>query len=312
MKRALRLARAWPVAAVLAVGSSSAQMAETCARRVLSQAAPSRPAPAAAAMLLQRRDIRAQAMADYLLAASGAADGATARIRLQDRARSTADPMVTVLALHMPCSGAGCRNVEASQWSRLEPANLLAWLALPARAAADGRYLLDEIATQVRYSRNYLQEAAALLADLPPSSLSLRQPWGLLNFRALAGSCRGAGDLLTAERCEKVAGLLWADGGATEQIVALLLVQRPMELLPQHRPAWEPRLRAMDAVMSAAGPVGVRRDRVCEALVQTRDGERAAMSDRERAVLALQLTGLSHAELRPRPRNTAAEPRVPR
>jgi len=58
--RALRFARWWPLGAALAVASSSAQMAETCAR-------------------------------------------------LQDLARSPTDPMMTALALHMPCVRPVCQ-----------------------------------------------------------------------------------------------------------------------------------------------------------------------------------------------------------
>lgn len=287
-------------------------MTEHCARRAAQLQTQTQAAapPEAVAQLQLRRDLRSLALADYLLAAAGTADGHAARARLQDRARSSTDPMLTVLALHMPCVRPGCRNIEASQWSRLEPANLLAWLALPARASADGRYLLDEIATHVRYARSYRQEADSLLSDLPPTGLELRQPWGLLNLRALAGNCRDLRDAATAERCDRVAELLWADGGATERLIALILGQHAQVLLPQRRAIWEPRLRELEAVTRAPGQpwsfllAGAmpKREQVCEAIALPRSGERAALGDWERARIVLQASGLSLWELRPRTR----------
>lgn len=304
--QALRLARCWPLGAVLAAASSSAQMAEHCARRAaqIQPQAVSAP-PAAVALLRARQDTRSLALADYLIAASSAARADAARARLQDRARSSTDPMLTVLALHMPCVQPGCRNIEASQWSRLEPANLFAWLALPARAAADGRYLLDEIASHVRYARSYQQEAEVLLQDLPPTGLAVRQPWGLLNVRALASHCRALDSVTTAARCEVVAELLWAEGGATERLIALILAQQAQALLPERRAVWGPRLREVELAMREGTlPMPARpatREQVCEAIALTRDGERAAMSESDRARVLLQATGLSIWELRSRP-----------
>ncbi len=309
MKRgALRLARGWPLVALLAVAGSQAQLAERCARQAAQLAPEPKPAPAAVAFLQNRRDERSQAMADYLLAASGSSQALAARARLQDRARSSTDPMLTVLALHMPCVERGCRNIEASQWSRLEPANLLAWLALPTRVPVDGRYLLDEISTHVRYSRDYRQEAAALLGELPPSGLELRQPWVIIDLRALAGRCRGQIDAPTAERCETVAGRLWDDGGATERLMALVLVQQAQAQLPQRQAVWEPRLRELEAVLFKPSKLGgapipvprVTRDRVCEVIALPQPGELAAMSERDRAQMVMQAAGVGYWDWRPR------------
>ncbi len=307
---ALRLARWWPLAAAMTVASSSAQMAESCARRAAQiQLRVTPAAPAAVAPLKARQDTRSLALADYLIAASGAAQADAARARLQDRARSSTDPMMTVLALHMPCVRTGCRNIEASQWSRLDPANLFAWLALPARSGADGRYLLDEISSHVRYARSYQQEAEVLLQDLPPTGLEVRQPWGLLNVRALASHCRAVGDVTTAARCEAVAELLWADGGATERLIALILAQQAPALLPERRAVWGPRLRELELAIrhrSPPMPAGpATREQVCEAIALPRAGERAAMSESDRARVLLQATGLSIWELRSRPRADA-------
>jgi len=316
MTRRRALARCWPLAALLAVAASHAQLAERCARQAAQFATEPKPAPAAVAALQQRRDERSLALADYLLAASGSAQGGVARLRLQDRARSSTDPMLTVLALHMPCVQPGCRNIEASQWSRLEPANLLAWLALPARGAVDGRYLLDQIASQVRYARNYQQEAAALLSELSPSGLELRQPWGILNPRTLIGRCRGSIDRPTAERCEAVATLLWADGGATERLMALLLVQHVQAVLSERQAAWGPRLHELEAVLfkpvmergasvPAAKPLPAL---ACEVIAVPRAGELAAISERDRAQMVMQLAGVPFWDWRPRVREALREP----
>jgi hypothetical protein len=308
-RRALWIVRCWPLLAALAVTGSSAQVAERCSRRAAEKPSEVKAAPAAVAQLQKRRDECSLALADYLLAASGSARADAARASLQDRARSSTDPMLTVLALHMPCVRAGCRNIEASQWSRLEPANLLAWLALPGRSAMDGSYLMDQIATHVRYSRDYRQEASALLSELPPSGLQVRQPWGLLNIRALASSCRGPMDATRAERCESVAELLWAEGGATEKLMALLVAQPAQALAPQHGALWEPRLRELEALWRKAGAdrgalsgATPPRDLVCEAIVLPMEGERAAISDLDRARMVLRLAGLSVWDLRPRVR----------
>ncbi|HEY0955754.1 MAG TPA: hypothetical protein VGE36_13395, partial [Roseateles sp.] len=245
------------------------------------------------------------ALADYLLA-QGGPDSAAARARLQDRARTSTDPMLTVLALHMPCVQPGCRNIETSQWSRLEPANLLAWLALPG-GGANGRYLLDQIAEHVRYTRSYRQEAAALFDGLP--GLALRPPWAVAHLYGLTASCRRPlADAAAAPRCEAVAELLWADGGATERLIALVLVQGALPLLPQRGAVWEPRQREMEAVTRWLGEERSRlsthprptRAEICEALAPPRPGERAALNEWERARILLQASGLSPWELYPR------------
>lgn len=310
-----RLVR-WPVLAVLAAAaSSSAQMAGPCAR-LAAQAAPRDTAPPAAVALLQQRtDLRSQALADYLLAAAQAVGAEAARERLQDRARASTDPLLTVLALHMPCVRSGCRNVEASQWSRLEPDNLLAWLALPARAPADGRYLLDEIAAHVRHIRSYRQETDALLSGLPPTGLALRQPWGLLNPGPLAGFCREPREVLTAERCDAVADMLWTEGGALERLLALQLGEPALALLPQRRAVWAPRWRELEAATRSGGQAGsflapgrvARREQVCEALAQPRSGAPLTSGDWEQGRAVLQASGLWPWDLRPRRRAEAVE-----
>lgn len=307
--------RQWPLLLVLAVAASEAQMAPACAK--LATAQPDRAVavavPAAVPLLQRRSDLRSQALADYLLAASASADADAARMRLQDRARASTDPMLTVLALHMPCAGPSCRNIEASQWSRLEPENLLAWLALPTPTlgAADSGYLLHEIANHVRASRSYRQEVEALLRDLPPPGLGLRQPWGLLNLRALAVACRDPRDLPTAERCDAIAEALWADGGATERLVAVILGQHVLQQWPARRAVWAPRLRELEAVVRAGPPPGgvlATKQEVCQALLLSREGERAALSEVDRGRILATASGLSLWDLRVRTRRDLGRP----
>lgn len=299
--------------AACAASASHGQLVAHCARRATAQPAQATTTapPGVVARLQGRRDPRSQAMADYVIAASAAGpDGAAARMRLQDRARTSTDPLLTVLALHMPCVQPGCRNIEASQWSRLEPANLLAWLALPAQAA-DGSYLLDQISTHARYARDYRQEAASLL-DGMPAALALADSWMLLNVRALTGAChRQAADTLL-ERCETAAELLWRHGGAAERLIALAIGQNVQRAFPQHRATWEPRLRELEAVNRWLNDERTRDDVIpsatpgalCDAMAAARAGDRA-LTDWERARLALRSAGLSLRDLYPRTRAEA-------
>ncbi|MFG6415262.1 hypothetical protein ACG02S_15300 [Roseateles sp. DC23W] len=196
---------------------------------------------AAVTRLQQQRDPRALAVADYLLAGANEPDSDAARARLHDRARASADPLLTVLALHKPCSQPGCRSIEAAQWSRLEPDNLLAWLVLPT-TAGDSDYLLDQIASRVRLVRDYRREAAAVVDGSTGGVLG--DSWPLLNLRSLAVSCpRDLHDATRAQRCEKVADLLWSGGGAVERLMALTLMQGVQRLQPERRALWGPRLQ---------------------------------------------------------------------
>lgn len=316
----LRRARAWPVVLVLAGAASEGQVAERCARRAAeaSSSAAARQAPPAATLsaLAQRRDLRSVAVADYLLAASGAPEGGQARERLQDRARSSTDPMLTVLALHMPCVTRGCRNIEAAQWSRLEPDNLLAWLALPDRSRADGHYLLQEVDTHVQAARSYRAEFDSVLAGLPPSGLSLREPWSLLNLNGLARACQSPKEALTAQRCDKVADMLWAEGGATERLTALLLGQQVLAWLPARRAVWEPRRLALETATRTPGqpwmfPLAVRwasYTELCDALVQPRRADGLLPEDWERARGVVGAAGFRLTDLHPRVRPGGAAP----
>lgn len=295
---------------------SQAQTAAYCARQAGESPALFGAAPEVVTQLQRRRDPRALALADHLLAQSAEADRHAARERLQERARASTDPMLTVLALHTPCLQPGCRNIEGSQWSRLEPANLLAWLALPTRSGGDGRYLLEQIATQARYSRSYRQEAAALLNGLAsaPVGFELAQPWALANLGTLAGVChRRTTEVDVAQHCETVARLLWADGEATERLAALILAQHALALLPARREAWEPRLRELEAVTRWLGhdrtpSQPATRAAFCAAVAPVRAGERSSMGEWERAAIVLSVAGLSMRDLAPRSRGDAMRP----
>lgn len=273
--------------------AAQAQWVGVCAQLEASRRAPLSPAAAAAvAGLQQQREARAQALADYLLAASSAPESADARARLQDRARASTDAMLTVLALHMPCIQPGCRSIEAAQWSRLEPANLLAWLALPVRAS-DADYLLAQIDTQVRYVRDYRAEVAAMM-----------DPWGyrgsdgvmgesglLLNLRALAASCpQELPDATRAQRCEKVADLLWMQGGELERLTALSLVPGVLLWLPERQALWRPRQQTLDDLIRRLRQLPAQpspREAVC------RRGSQAGVDEWQRAWLMLRPSGLS-------------------
>jgi hypothetical protein len=214
--------------------------------------------------------------------------------------------MVTVLALHMPCQQPGCRNVEAAQWSRLEPANALAWLALG--GPGNESHVLDQLVERARYLRGYQAEVARLLPGEAPEGAGLRSPWALASLHALSGSCRrGRGDAGQAERCDKVAELLWRDGGAAERLAALVLVQ-PQTALPQaRRDAWAARLQELQTVTRWLGEARIDRDepvarsQVCAALSAPAGAASSTLGEWERAVLVLQANGMSLQMLRSRP-----------
>lgn len=303
MGRLQRWLKAWPLLLVFFASASVAQMAPVCARQSAVPSARPVPVPSAVPLLKQRSDLRSIALADYLLAASGAPGGEEARGRLQDRARASTDPMLTVMALHMPCVKPGCRNIEASQWSRLDPDNLLAWLALPQLRSADASYLLERVASDARTVRSYREEADALLQDLPPSGIGWRASWGLMNLSAVSGACGWLRDRVTAGRCETMAEGLWSEGGTVERHLAVLIAQRVLTQLPERSAAWEARLREFDRLARVERPVAIdpiSTREICAALVLSREGERAGLTDLDRALLLERLVGMSLWDLRTR------------
>lgn len=220
--------------------------------------------------LMQRGDERSLAVADYLEAGASGDGAAAASARLQARARTSTDPMVMALALQRPCAVGACVNVEASQWSRLEPANLQAWLALagaPASAAveqANASYALDRIAQEARYSRAYSREVHALLTSLPQTHAPGLQNdaeielgshvvfgWPLPRMRSLLAVCRaspaGAG---MVQRSETVARLLVQQQELLYRTFGLAFARAVIAARPAQRPQWEAQAREYEAVQA--------------------------------------------------------------
>lgn len=216
-----------------------------------------------AAALQQRGDPRSLAVAARLGGVDG--DEAAARARLQALARTSSDPMVTALALQWPCESGSCRNIDAAQWSRLEPANLQAWLALlkdaPARRIQDG-YVLERIASEARYTRSYAREFASMLFSLPQSGAPGLQhdaemqligvtvgAWPLGSWAPVMRMCRtGIADPTVFQRCEAFAELMWQADSMLERGLALSLARDAVSLRPALKARWEPRARELEAV----------------------------------------------------------------
>lgn len=223
--------------------------------------------------LARRGDERSLAMADYLGGDDDddAASAGAARARLQARARRSTDPMVTALALQRACSPGACANVEAAQWSRLEPGNLDAWLALvnatgtgasPSHAA----YALDRLAQEARYSRSYQREMYAALIDLPQTqapglaneaearlAMEVVSGWLLFNIRPLLDLCRGvAADAGTVARCEAAARLMVQHDSGIQRALGLAVARAVVAARPDRRPHWEATARAYEALQEWA------------------------------------------------------------
>lgn len=217
--------------------------------------------------LVQRGDPRAIAVAEFLGGADG--DAPQARARLQALARTSSDPMVTALALQRPCEAGACNNIEASQWSRLEPANLQAWLKLLRDLKGSARqtqigYALERMASEARYSRTYEREYKALLLSLPQTEapglanqaemqllIGTASAWAIAGFRPLTEVCRtGLADAATAHRCEAVADRLWEQDNLLDRAIALDLARRMIAARPEQKARWEPRAREYEAASS--------------------------------------------------------------
>ncbi|WP_343623668.1 hypothetical protein [Roseateles puraquae] len=275
--------------------------------------------------LRRRGDPRSLALAEWIVALDGEprADLARSAMRLQALASTSTDPMVTVLALSRPCEPGVCRNVETSQWSRLEPENVQAWLALTRTPGHTPDYLLERMATVGRYSRNYQQEVGELLLSVLQFEtpglenqaesellLSMSASWSLPTFAPLTATCRRPeADALTRSRCEAAAGLLWSQGSTLERAIALSVAGSVVPKSAGQRRLWESRateyeavrfhsegglLRLLDGVVDklAAG-------QPCDALPLTRQWARASVerSDWDRARAELQASGADLADL---------------
>lgn len=210
--------------------------------------------------LMQRGDPRSQALADYL-------DGSNeARVRLQARARTSSDPLVTVLAMQRPCEPGTCINIEASQWSRLEPANVQAWLTVLNRNAGTGHtqvgYVLDRVATEARYSRNYRREFTDMLLSVAVTETPGLQndaeaqamfgtvaAWPIQSIAPMMHACReGLAQSGVAARCEALASTMWQQGDLLERSQALAVARVALSVRPNGRAEWEPRAREVEAL----------------------------------------------------------------
>ncbi|MDR7331677.1 hypothetical protein [Roseateles asaccharophilus] len=217
--------------------------------------------------LAQRGDPRSRAVAELLGGADG--DDAKSSARLQALARTSSDPMVTAMALQRPCEPHACANIEMSQWSRLEPANLLSWLALlrdpgagePRRDQAD--YVLERAASEARYSRTYARELFEVLSSLQEAGrggLAVDAELKLYGH-VLAGQmfdhvgtvrtlCRETPpmDVTTVQRCTAVLEALWSGDTTLERLFALVTAKGMFPAQPALRARWDPRLREYEAV----------------------------------------------------------------
>lgn len=219
------------------------------------------------AALQQRRDVRSLAVAEYLGGSDG--DAALASARLQALARTSTDPMVTALALQRPCASPGCVNVDRAQWSRLEPANLQAWLTLLGDARArdtQQAYVLERAVSEARYSRNYEREFKALLLALPQTEASgLRQEaelqlaistaaaWPIPSLRPVMAFCgTKAAEPATRNRCLGMAELMWQGDNLIDRSLSLGLVRRLSAAQPGLRAQWDLRAREVEAVQQWA------------------------------------------------------------
>lgn len=227
------------------------------------------------AALQRRGDPRSVAVAEYLGGADG--DATQAGARLQALARTSADPMVTALALQRPCGPGVCRNVDRAQWSRLEPANLQAWLALlgePAAHRTQEAYALERMASEARYSRSYAREFAALLFSLPQSEtpglahdaelqlidVALGR-WRTEPWAPLTRMCRTGGDHPAQHQlCEAVAELMWQSDDLLERSLAMTLARGMVARLPALKARWEPRAREFEALRHWYASVWERRN----------------------------------------------------
>lgn len=210
----------------------------------------------------QRGEPRALALAEFL-----GASGVGSKARLQAMALSSTDPMLTALALLSPCEPGACRNVEATQWSRLEPENAYAWLQMlsePGQRQAQGAYLLERMSTLARYARGYQQEVGQLLVSVlqagapglaqqaeTESLMGVLAAWPIPSFAPLMQLCsESPGQPGQAMRCEAVAAALWSQGHMLDRRNALALARVVAPKSTPQRPLWEQRALEFEAVQS--------------------------------------------------------------
>lgn len=283
--------------------------------------------------LMKRGDVRSMALADFLGfgADAGSDAAAQARARLQARARTSSDPMVTALALQRPCAAGACVNIEDSQWSRLEPANLRAWVPLLLHPGAGAGYVLERLGAEARFVRTYQLETTDALLSLPQTETpglqaeaevalihGLAAAWQVPSVRLVLDACRsGAADASVAARCEALADLLWQGGDLMDRAQSLGLVRALAPSRQGLRARWESRARAYEAAqvwmagaserLMQAGAAGQGLLSGCVALGNERQRMRAAQgyTEWERVRAEMQAAGVDEAALSARWREGA-------
>ena len=209
------------------------------------------------ARLRSRKDLRSQAIADYL------AGDTPSRAHLQDLARRSTDPMVTVLALQRPCKSQACTAVDAAQWARLEPDNLMAWMAQAGTEQMP--YLIERMGRDARRNEDYLLPLSQTLAELSDATApGLRQmaelelvvgilsAWNPPAMRPVLDSCQAArSQPVTAAHCERIAQLMWDSPHLLGRGVALALVRRLLPLTHAQRSEWEHRALRFEGLLQA-------------------------------------------------------------
>lgn len=192
--------------------------------------------------LRARGDVRSLAVADFLQGWDPDAPATAApRASLQALARQSTDPFVTFLALQRPCVAGGCRNVDAAQWSRLEPSNVEAWLKLmdgtaDAAVRPDLRnYVWNQLVAQARYSHNYLPDLLRFVREVvSPTAggielygeyaafVQLAGSWDLPSIRTVTDRCLAGRRAHEgpASDCLKVAEAMWHGGHFLSRSIA--------------------------------------------------------------------------------------------
>jgi len=196
-----------------------------------------------------RSDLRSQAIGDYL------AGDTPSRAHLQELARRSTDPMVTALALARPCKAEGCRMVDAAQWARLEPDNLMAWMAqLTDRPPTPEQlsYLIERMGRDATRADDYslaLSQAVASLAQARAPGLLqsaetellsqqiMHMP--LLSLRPVLEACKpGRTPTAPAGACMHIAELMWSMPHLMHRALALALARRALPAGDAQRAEW--------------------------------------------------------------------------
>lgn len=233
---------------------------ESEAAQVLSQAREERQR-AWIQTLRSRRDLRSHAVAELLV------DDPPSRARLQDLARRSTDPMVTALAMMRPCKAPACRAIDPAQWSRLEPDNLMAWVAqiqgdtVPPEQLS---YLIERMGRDARRSDDYLGALHQMLAALVVSEPGLPQmaetellasAWATFpvpNVRQVLMACSPA-EMVPAlhSSCERIADLLWDMPHQLGKALSMGMARRFVPPGHPRRSEWEQRALHFDAAAEA-------------------------------------------------------------